>query len=262
MKRKVLTINEPSSRPVPGLPLPNSSEAMTIAPTCLYGKEDKQFKRRCLPCPGCAEPADGSHQCGACFAHVHVFCGTPYDNAPEGYGQLLLCQDCGSAATPNGTTQPYDHAQISQTPREEGQVHDSLALDGGEAERGALAGYLKAALVTASKAASAGPGTSLEYKQQDRTKVHNLRVLLKKIKKARAQHKLGALARLSREYDNLMNTNGIPKTQETLCAKTTRKRHANTSEAQPTSQGLKKRAGPRIKKLKTASTRTPYGTKP
>jgi hypothetical protein len=164
LKSKVVTLNEPSNEAVQGLLLSNSSEAMTIAPTCLYTMEDKLLKRRCFPCPDCAQPANGSHQCGACFAHVHVVCGTPYENAPESFGQLLLCQDCEPATTANDTRQPYDHADSSQTPPEERERLDSLSRPGEEGQRGALAGFLKAALVTASKAALAGHGSSLQTK--------------------------------------------------------------------------------------------------
>ncbi len=63
-------------------------------PTRRYTKEDKQLKQRVFTCPGCGEGADGSHQCGDCFGHVHVICGTPYDGSLEGFGQLVRCGQC------------------------------------------------------------------------------------------------------------------------------------------------------------------------
>ncbi len=84
---------EPGSGSVGNVSSPN---ATLVPPTRLYTKEDKKLKQRVFPCPGCGEGADGSHQCGDCFAHVHVICGRPYEASTEGYGQLVHCEQCRS----------------------------------------------------------------------------------------------------------------------------------------------------------------------
>jgi hypothetical protein len=42
----------------------------------------------------CPDAANGSHQCDACFRHVHGFCGEPWPGSEEGYGQVRMCGDC------------------------------------------------------------------------------------------------------------------------------------------------------------------------
>jgi hypothetical protein len=62
-----------------------------VPPTAVYTSEQKELRNRCLEC---AEPADGSHQCGFCFVHLHVICAKPFPGSTEGYGQLLQCHAC------------------------------------------------------------------------------------------------------------------------------------------------------------------------
>jgi hypothetical protein len=80
----------------------NSAEV----PLGLYTDGNKQLRKRLFPCPCCHEPADGSHQCGGCFQHVHVPCGTPYQDSPEGFGQIVSCGLC------DGTKQEEDYTQV------------------------------------------------------------------------------------------------------------------------------------------------------
>ena len=84
-------------------------------PSAIYKKFQRLLKKRCFPCPTCGDAADGSHQCGVCFAHVHVICGNPFKDACEGYGQLLYCRACdpGKRITspqfpPPPATPPHD----------------------------------------------------------------------------------------------------------------------------------------------------------
>ena len=42
----------------------------------------------------CNDDADGGHQCGACFRHMHGFCGEPWPGSEEGYGQVRMCGPC------------------------------------------------------------------------------------------------------------------------------------------------------------------------
>ncbi len=79
-------------------------------PSSRYTMDEKKLKQRVFPCPGCGEGADGSHQCGDCFAHVHVICGKPYEGSHEGFGQLLQCGKCND---------PYDDGTCTQVWHEE-----------------------------------------------------------------------------------------------------------------------------------------------
>jgi hypothetical protein len=63
-------------------------------PTGLYEPGQKELRRLVYDCPTCGDPADGSHQCGVCFVHIHVFCSNPYPGTEEGYGQVRLCHEC------------------------------------------------------------------------------------------------------------------------------------------------------------------------
>jgi hypothetical protein len=71
-----------------------SDNAVPKLPTALYNNAQKSLRKRIFPCPICNDPADGGHQCGKCFAHVHVICGTPYPGSSEGYGQPVVCGRC------------------------------------------------------------------------------------------------------------------------------------------------------------------------
>jgi hypothetical protein len=49
----------------------------------------------------CGDPADGSHQCGVCFKHVHAICGDPFPGSIEGHGQQRICLECLVYTKPN-----------------------------------------------------------------------------------------------------------------------------------------------------------------
>ena len=63
-------------------------------PGALYTKKDKSLRKRNFKCPMCNDDADGGHQCGACFRHMHGFCGEPWPGSEEGYGQVRMCGPC------------------------------------------------------------------------------------------------------------------------------------------------------------------------
>ena len=74
-------------------------------PRGLYTAANKHLRKRVFPCPCCSDAADGSHQCGACFQHVHVFCASQYKDSPEGFGQILSCGQCDDTAECKDSTQ-------------------------------------------------------------------------------------------------------------------------------------------------------------
>ncbi len=63
-------------------------------PTQLYTAGDKRKRKRLYPCQDCGDNADGSHQCGGCFQHMHAICGAAYPRSCEGHGQKRLCHNC------------------------------------------------------------------------------------------------------------------------------------------------------------------------
>jgi hypothetical protein len=65
-------------------------------PWSLYTSSDRTLRKRTFKCPMCPDVADGAHQCGAYFKHVHGCCGEPWPGSEEGYGQKRLCKDCVS----------------------------------------------------------------------------------------------------------------------------------------------------------------------
>jgi hypothetical protein len=71
-----------------------AQHAEKTQPVALYTSNDKKLRKRTFKCPMCADAADGSHQCGACFRHVHGFCGEPWPGSAEGYEQVRMCEDC------------------------------------------------------------------------------------------------------------------------------------------------------------------------
>ena len=148
-------------------------------PSAIYKKFQKLLKKRSFPCPTCGNAADGSHQCGVCFAHVHVICGTPFEDAEEGYGQLLYCQHCDpgqrvsspqfprppatspDAGWTNEGAETYDQTQLweedeepigSQAPQPDAfvgaardtTVNGPASSDAAEVDRLAIAQFLKA----------------------------------------------------------------------------------------------------------------------
>ncbi len=91
-----------------------------IRPESIYKKYQKLLKKRIFPCPTCGDPADGSHQCVVCFAHVHVICGTPFEDSCEGFGQLVCCKHCEAAKLVKNTP----HVVTSEQARSQCQTRD------------------------------------------------------------------------------------------------------------------------------------------
>jgi hypothetical protein len=123
----------------------SSPKSTLLPPTRRYTKEDKKLKQRVFSCPGCGEGADGSHQCGDCFAHVHVICGSPYEASTEGYGQLVRCEQCRSDHVDNDTA---DMTQVWQEdldgPGKEGKEPVTSPHNDAAQERQELATYFAA----------------------------------------------------------------------------------------------------------------------
>jgi hypothetical protein len=55
-------------------------------PTHLYESGQRELRRRVFSCPTCGDPADGSHQCGVCFVHIHTICSAAFPGSEEGHG--------------------------------------------------------------------------------------------------------------------------------------------------------------------------------
>jgi hypothetical protein len=91
MEEDVISVTSPSPTP----------EETVTTPQALYTREQKHLRVRLFPCKVCGDPASGAHQCGSCFAHVHVICASPYPGSPEGYGQLVLCGKCTGKTNAN-----------------------------------------------------------------------------------------------------------------------------------------------------------------
>jgi hypothetical protein len=89
---------------------PASTKADNSAelPLGLYTDGNKQLRKRLFPCPCCHEPADGSHQCGGCYQHVHVPCATPFQDSPEGFGQIVSCGLCDETKQDEDLTQIWN----------------------------------------------------------------------------------------------------------------------------------------------------------
>ena len=84
-----------------------SMHTSTTPPSALYTSGEKALRKRLFPCTVCLQPADGAHQCGRCYAHVHVICAPAFPGSPEGYGQVVLCGKCeGTALRTVGTVGP------------------------------------------------------------------------------------------------------------------------------------------------------------
>jgi hypothetical protein len=71
-----------------------SDEDTPLGPAALYTALDKNMRKHTYPCPVCGDPADGAHQCGLCYRHVHVICAPGFAGSEEGYGQVLQCPKC------------------------------------------------------------------------------------------------------------------------------------------------------------------------
>ena len=88
-------------------------------PLALYNYGNKQLRKRLFPCPSCQQAADGSHQCGGCFKHVHVYCA-------HVYGQTLLCGLCVETNEDESATQFWVEDDTGQ----EEEVSENVALGG------------------------------------------------------------------------------------------------------------------------------------
>ena len=78
-------------------------------PTRQYTKDDKILRKRTYPCSFCKEPADGVHQCGYCYCHLHASCSPPFPGTEEGYGQLRICRECSTANTHEDDQVSFDN---------------------------------------------------------------------------------------------------------------------------------------------------------
>jgi hypothetical protein len=96
-------------------------------PLALYTYGNKQLRKRLFTCPCCLQAADGSHQCGGCFKHVHVYCASPYKDAPEGFGQTLSCGLCVETKEDESATQVW--ADNDTGPEEEFSKNVDLGGD-------------------------------------------------------------------------------------------------------------------------------------
>ena len=103
-------------------------------PLGLYTDGNKQLRKRLFPCPSCHEPADGSHQCGGCYQHVHVCCATPFKDSPEGFGQIVSCGLCDETKQEEGYTQVWNDNdnEHDDNVNDEGYVGENNATTCGE----------------------------------------------------------------------------------------------------------------------------------
>ena len=162
-------------------------------PAALYGREDKALRRRIFPCPSCSKDADGSHQCGVCFAHVHVPCGTPYNDSPEGFGQVLLCTQCSSVD--NRGVGPEDAAFD--------EADDDDDMDTATQQRLTLGKELCAAM-GGDKPKKCHKSPLVTTKMHPRKTKRMLRLLQKKIAIAKAQNKLDVAKQLRKAAVKLL----------------------------------------------------------
>ena len=84
-------------------------------PLALYTSVDKHLSERFFTCPCCLHPVDGSHQCGGCFRHVHVYCARVHHGSSEGLGQMLCCGLCNETNKEETATQlwPQDDTEVA-----------------------------------------------------------------------------------------------------------------------------------------------------
>ena len=90
-----------------------------VTPTAMYTQGQTRLKRALFPCPICDVPANGSHQCGYCFAHVHALCALPYEGSSDGSAQRMDCGMCGDGYGEEESTQPWV---------EDNDQHESLVM--------------------------------------------------------------------------------------------------------------------------------------
>ena len=96
-------------------------------PTHLYESGHKALRRRLFPCPACGDPADGAHQCGVCFLHIHTICSEPFPGTEEGYGQLRLCMEC---EPPEAAENVYNEDNSDSAADNASNEDDTDVLDG------------------------------------------------------------------------------------------------------------------------------------
>jgi hypothetical protein len=104
---QILTQAMPVESPSPpGTPSSGQINNHTeLPPAAVYTFNDRSLRKRLFPCPVCGDTADGSHQCGVCFKHIHVFCAAnPYPGSEEGFGQLQICPSCHGTQTADSST--------------------------------------------------------------------------------------------------------------------------------------------------------------
>ena len=82
------------------------------------------MRKLTFKCPNCPDVADGAHQCGSCFRHVHGFCGEPWPGSEEGYGQMRRCKDCVAPdpEVKESDTSGLDDQEQDSAPGEHGPV--------------------------------------------------------------------------------------------------------------------------------------------
>jgi hypothetical protein len=83
----------------------NKEHRRQTLPLALYTSGDKQLRERFFPCPCCLQPADGSHQCGGCFTHVHQYCASVLHGSSDGFGEMLACGLCNETYEEETATQ-------------------------------------------------------------------------------------------------------------------------------------------------------------
>ncbi len=114
-----------------------------------------------FPCPCCLQPADGSHQCGGCFKHVHVFCASPFKDSPEGFGQILSCGLCVETSHDESATQVWaeNDAEEGDDANQTGDLVQDVAKACGEQdEKNDAQNCQRLALASAFKDSKAGKG--------------------------------------------------------------------------------------------------------
>jgi hypothetical protein len=75
-------------------PRPSTEPDLTIPPAGFYGEQDTVWRERKFPCPGCGDPANGTHQCVGCFVHVHENCGIICVGSSQCVDKQLYCGVC------------------------------------------------------------------------------------------------------------------------------------------------------------------------
>jgi hypothetical protein len=106
-------------------------------PTHLYALGDNKKRKRIYPCHECGEDANGAHQCGDCFKHIHAICGVAYPGSCEGHGQKRLCHDCVHSHV-NSTSGPPKLNNSLKAPQSKRFRSDHLALKSNDISKNAI----------------------------------------------------------------------------------------------------------------------------